>query len=64
MDLLTIYTHLELQVITALSLIFTLYKSVQHPPSLFQRAVFTSRSLATASNSVNSSVSRAQFLSS
>jgi hypothetical protein len=36
MDLLTTYTyHPELQVITALSLIFTLYKLPQHLLSLF-----------------------------
>jgi hypothetical protein len=36
MDLLTSYTHhSELQVITALSLISTLYKSPQQPPSLY-----------------------------
>jgi hypothetical protein len=39
MDLLTTYTHdLELQAITALSLIYTLYKSPQHPLSFFQPA--------------------------
>jgi hypothetical protein len=52
LDLLNTCTHhSELQVITALSLISTLYKSQQHPLSLFQPTVFTSRSLATASNS-------------
>jgi hypothetical protein len=65
MDLLTTYTHhSELQVITALSVISTLYKLLQHPLSLFQPAVFISRSLAKASNSGDSSASRAQVLSS
>jgi hypothetical protein len=40
MDLLTTYTHdLELQALTTLSLIYTFYKSLQHPLSLFQPAV-------------------------
>jgi hypothetical protein len=52
--------HLELQAITALSLISTFYKSQQHALSIFQPAVFTGRSLATASNSGDSSASRAQ----
>jgi hypothetical protein len=66
MDLLTAYTHnLELQVITALSLISTLHKSPQHPISLFVACcVFIGRSLATASNSGDSSASRARVLSS
>jgi hypothetical protein len=56
--------HLELQVITALSLISTIYKSPQHPLSLFPACrVFINRSLATASNSGDSSASRAQVLS-
>jgi hypothetical protein len=57
MDLLTTYTHdSELQVITAPSLISTLYKSPQHPPSLFQAFyVFIIRSLATISNGGDSS---------
>jgi hypothetical protein len=65
-DLLTTYTHhLELQVIKALSLICTLYESPQHPLSLFAACrVFVSRSLTTASNSGDSSASRAQVLSS
>jgi hypothetical protein len=43
MYLLTDYTHhSELQVITALSLISTFYKSPQHPLSLFQPAVSSS----------------------
>jgi hypothetical protein len=61
MGLLTTYTHhSELQVITALSLISTLYKSQQHLLILFQAAIFTSRSLATVSNTGDSSASRAQ----
>jgi hypothetical protein len=40
MDLLTTYTHdLELQVITALPLISTIHKSLEHPLSLFQPSV-------------------------
>jgi hypothetical protein len=42
MDLLTAYTYThdsELQAITALPLIYTLYKSLQHPLSLFQPTV-------------------------
>jgi hypothetical protein len=60
-DLLTTYTNnSELQVITALSLICTLYKSLQHPLSLFPACcVFISHSLATASNSGDYSASRA-----
>jgi hypothetical protein len=54
--------HSELQVITAVSLISTLYKSQQPPLSLFQPAVFTSRSLATASNTGDSSASCIQVL--
>jgi hypothetical protein len=43
MNLLITYTHhSELQVITALSLISTFYKSPQHPLSLFQPAVSSS----------------------
>jgi hypothetical protein len=43
--------HSELHVITALSLIFTLYKSPQHPLSLHPACcVFISHFLATASN--------------
>jgi hypothetical protein len=65
-DLLTTYTHhSELQVIIAPSLISTIHKSPQHPISLFLASyIFTSRSLATASNSGGSSVSRSQVLSS
>jgi hypothetical protein len=53
LDLMTTYTHhSELPVITALSLISTLYTSPQKPLSLFPACyVFISRSLATASNS-------------
>jgi hypothetical protein len=63
-DLLTTYTHLsEPQVITALSLISTLYKTSQHPLSHFPACcVFNSRSLTTASNSGDSSASHAQVL--
>jgi hypothetical protein len=59
-DLLTTYTHApELQEITALSLISTIHRSPQHPLSLFPACcVFTSRFLATASNSGDSSASR------
>jgi hypothetical protein len=66
MDLLTTYIqNSELQVITALSLISTLYKPLQYPLSLFQvYCVFIRRSLVTASNSGDSSASRAQVLSS
>jgi hypothetical protein len=66
MDLLTIYTHRsELQLITALSLISTIYKSPQQQLSLFLACrVFSSRSLATASNSGNLQLNAAQVLSS
>jgi hypothetical protein len=56
--------HSELQVIAALSLIFRLYKSSQHPLRFFSACCIFSRSLATASNSVDSSASRSQVLSS
>jgi hypothetical protein len=49
---------LDSVVITALSLISALYSSPQNPLSLYQ-PVFTSRSMATASNSGDSSASRA-----
>jgi hypothetical protein len=64
LDLLTAHTrHLELQVITVLSPISILYKSPQHPLSLFPAGcVFISRSLATTSNSGDSSASHAQVL--
>jgi hypothetical protein len=40
MDLLTTYTHdPELQTLTTLSLMYTLYRSLLHPLSLFQPAV-------------------------
>jgi hypothetical protein len=66
MDSLTTYTHgSELQAITAPPLILTIHKSPKHPLSLFPACcVFTSRSLATASNSGDSSAPRAQVLSS
>jgi hypothetical protein len=66
MDLLTTYTyHLEQQVITVLSLIATLYKSLQYLLSLFPACyLFIRRALAAACNSGDSSVSRAQVLSS
>jgi hypothetical protein len=62
MDLLTTYTHhSELQVITALSLISTVYKSPQHPLSLFSACcILISRFLGKASNNGDSSASRAQ----
>jgi hypothetical protein len=50
----------ELQVITAPPLISTIHKSPWHPLSLFEPAVFTSRSLAKTSNSEDSSSSRTQ----
>jgi hypothetical protein len=64
MDLLTTCTHhSELQVITALLLISTFQKSPQYPLSLFLAfCVFTSYTLATASNSGDSSASRLQVL--
>jgi hypothetical protein len=62
MDLLTTS---ELQVITALSLICTLYKSPQYPLSLLPRCcVSSSRSLSADSNSEDSSASRCQVQSS
>jgi hypothetical protein len=66
MDLLTTYTqHLEVQTITAPPLIPTIHKSPQHTLSSFPACcVFTSRSQATASNSGDSSASRAQVFSS
>jgi hypothetical protein len=64
MDLLTTYTHhSEMYVITALPLISILDKSLQHPLShLPACCVITSRSLAKASNSGDSSASLAQVL--
>jgi hypothetical protein len=64
LDLFTTYTHhSELQAITTLSLIFTLYRSLH---AKFSPAcnVFTSRSVATASNNGDSSSSRPQVRSS
>jgi hypothetical protein len=62
MDLVTAYTHhLALQVITALSLVSTLYKSL-HAKSAPACSFYKSLSLATASNSGNSSVLHAQVL--
>jgi hypothetical protein len=59
MDLLTTYTnHSEIQVISALSLICTIHRSSQH----IACRVFSSHSLATASNSGDSSASHAQVL--
>jgi hypothetical protein len=65
-DIFTASAHdSELQVTTALSLISTLYKSPQHPLSLFPACcISTSRSLAISSNSGDSSASCAQVLSS
>jgi hypothetical protein len=61
-DLLTTCTHhSELQVITALSLISTLYKSL-HAKSSPAYCVLTSRSLSTSSNDGDSSASRAHFV--
>jgi hypothetical protein len=64
MDLLIAYIHRsEVQVITALSLFSTLYKSPQHPLSLFPACcVFNSHSLVTASNSGDSSASCAHVI--
>jgi hypothetical protein len=65
-DLLTSYRHdSELQTITAPPLISTIYKSPQHPLRLFAACcVLTSHSLAKASNSGDSSASRAEVVSS
>jgi hypothetical protein len=64
MDLLTTYTHhSELQVLTALLLIFTLYKSPQHPLTLSPACcAFIIRYPTKISNSGDSSASRALFL--
>jgi hypothetical protein len=63
MDSLTIYTfHSELQIITALSLISTLYKSL-HAKSPPARSVFTSRCLVTALNSGDSAFVLTSLLS-
>jgi hypothetical protein len=62
LDLLTTCTHhSELQVITALSLISTLYKSL-HAKSSSVCSVYNKSSLATASNSGNSSASRSHVV--
>jgi hypothetical protein len=53
----------EPQAITAPSLISTIHQLPQHTLSLFQPAVFTSRSLVTAPNSGDSAASRVQVLS-
>jgi hypothetical protein len=65
MDLLTTYTHqTERQVITAPSLNSTLFKSLQHPLSIFPTCcVIINRSLTTAFNIGDSSASRAHGLS-
>jgi hypothetical protein len=65
MDLLKIYMHhSKLQAITALSLIFTPYKSPQNHLSHFPACYdFICRSLRTVSNSGDSPASRAQVLS-
>jgi hypothetical protein len=60
MDLLITYTHYsELQLITALSLISTLYKSLQHPLSVLSHSVtvLASRCLVTDVNNAFSSAS-------
>jgi hypothetical protein len=66
MDWLSTYTHdSELQAITTPPSASTIHKLPPHLLSFFQTCyVFTSRSLATASNSGDSSVSSAQFFSS
>jgi hypothetical protein len=62
LDLLTLCTHhSELQVITALSPVSTLYKSPQHPLRLFQPAG-TGHSQAKASNNGDTSASSSQVL--
>jgi hypothetical protein len=64
-DLLTTYTHnSKVKVNTALSLISTLYKSSQHPLSLFAACcIFITRSLSTSSNIGDPTASRAHALS-
>jgi hypothetical protein len=60
-----LYTYnSELQLITVPLLISTIHKSPQHLLNLFQPAVFSSHSLATASNSGDSSASHTYALSS
>jgi hypothetical protein len=64
LDILTTYTHdSELQVITAPALISTLFQITTVPSMSFPVYVFTSRSLATASNNGDPSASRAHVLS-
>jgi hypothetical protein len=63
MDFLITYMHhSELQVITAPLLTATIQRSPQHLLSLFAACCVNSRSLTTASNSGDSSASRAQVL--
>jgi hypothetical protein len=64
LDLLNTYIHhSELQVITVPLLISTIHRSPQHPLSHFPAScVFNSRSLTTASNSGDSSASRAHVV--
>jgi hypothetical protein len=63
MDLLTTCTHhSELQVITAPLLISTIHKSPLHPLNLFPACSVNSRSLATSSNSGDSSASLAHVV--
>jgi hypothetical protein len=66
MNLLITYTHYsELKAITAPPLIYRIHKSPQHLLSIFPACcVFIGRSLATASNSGDSSTSRVQVFSS
>jgi hypothetical protein len=65
MDLKNTYTHdSELQEIRAPPIISTIHKSPQHQLSLFSACCLISRYLATASNSRDSSASRAKVLSS
>jgi hypothetical protein len=66
MDLFTTYIHdSELQAIAGSPLISIIHILLQHPPKPFAACwVFTSRSLATASNSRDSSASHAQVHSS
>jgi hypothetical protein len=64
-NLLTTYTHeSELQAITAPPLIATGYKSPQYRKAFPVCYIFTSRSLATATKSGDSSAPHAQVLSS
>lgn len=62
----TTYMHdSELQAVTLPPLVSTIHKSQQHPLSCFPACcIFTSPSLATASDSGDSSASRTQVLSS